>query len=240
MVGLAIDWSAQRVLVVAPHPDDEVIGCGGLIRRIKAAGGEVHVEFMTVGDTADFSDAGMSTAAERFVEIEQVAAFLGIDGYHVAFPGDAYHLKLDAVPRLRLVAAIERESPLSITVLRPSVVLLPHQSSYNQDHHATARAAITALRPGVGSVKHQPAVVLAYEQLADQWTAEPLPLPTVFVELEESHLDDKLKALSLYTSQTRDHPNPRSEYALRSLAAVRGAQSGTPLAEAFHCLRWRF
>lgn len=236
---MTVDWSAQRLLVIAPHPDDEVIGCGGVISRVKRAGGEVYVQFMTVGDTADFSAAGWSTAAERQVEIEQVTSHLRLDGFHVAFPGSAHHLRLDASPRHELITMLERDSPLSLTALAPTAVLLPHWTSYNQDHRVTAEAMITALRPGDATVKPQPAIVLAYEEVADGWTAEPLAPPDVFVALEESDLDHKLKALSLYASQTREHPSTRSDTALRSLAAVRGAQSGTSLAEAFHCLRWR-
>lgn len=232
-------WSNQRVLMIAPHPDDEVIGCGGLISRVKRAGGEVYVLFMTVGETADVSDAGRSTAAERLLEVEQVADFLGFDGHHVAFPGDQYHLRLDAVPRLRLVSMIERDSVVSIAALEPTVVLLPHGSSYNQDHRRTAQAAITALRPTDATVRHQPDLVLAYEQVADGWTTDPLPPPAVFVELTDADLEQKIKALSLYASQHREHPSSRSGAALRSLAVVRGAQAGMPLAEAFHCLRMR-
>jgi N-acetylglucosamine malate deacetylase 1 len=236
---MTVDWSRQRVLVVAPHPDDEVIGCGGVISRVKRAGGEVHVLFMTVGDTADFTAAGWSTAAERNVEIEQVATHLDLDGYHIAFPGNAHHLRLDAGPRHELITMIERDSPLSLSTLAPTAVFLPHRTSYNQDHRTTAEAVITALRPGDATVKPQPSIVLAYEEVADGWTAEPLTPPDVFVTLTEFDLDHKLKALSLYGSQLRAHPSTRSDLALRGLAAVRGAQSGTDLAEAFHCLRWR-
>jgi LmbE family N-acetylglucosaminyl deacetylase len=236
---MTVDWSTQRVLVVAPHPDDEVIGCGGVISRVKRAGGEVHVQFMTVGDTADFTAAGWSTAEERSVEIEQVAAHLELDGYHVAFPGSAHHLRLDAGPRHELITMLERDSPLSLARLAPTAVFIPHWTSYNQDHRTTAEAVITALRPGDATVKPQPAIVLAYEEVADGWTAEQMSAPNVFVTLAEADLDHKLKALSLYGSQARPHPSTRSDLALRSLAAVRGAQCGTDLAEAFHCLRWR-
>jgi LmbE family N-acetylglucosaminyl deacetylase len=236
---MTIEWSSQRVLVIAPHPDDEVIGCGGLMSRVKRVGGEVYVQFMTVGDTADFSAAGWSTASERQVEIDQVTAHFKLDGYHVAFPGSDHHLRLDASPRHELITMLERDSPLSLTALAPTVVLLPDRTSYNQDHRVTAEAVITALRPGDAAVKHQPSIVLGYEEVADGWTAEPLTPPEFFVELEEQDLDHKLNGLALYASQTREHPSTRSDTALRSLAAVRGAQSGSPWAEAYHCLRFR-
>lgn len=236
---MTVDWSKQRVLVIAPHPDDEIIGCGGVISRVKRAGGEVYVEFMTVGDTADFTAAGWSTEAERYAEIEQVVAHLKVDGYHIAFPGGQHHLRLDAGPQHDLITMLERGSPLSITALAPTAVFLPQWTSYNQDHRTTAEAVITALRPGDTAAKPQPEIVLAYEQVADGWTPGPLGPPNAFVRLDEADLDHKLEALALYGSQARPHPNTRSDQALRSLAAVRGAQSGSALAEAFHCLRWR-
>ena len=78
---MTVDWSRQRVLVLAPHPDDEVLGCGGLMSRVKDAGGEVYVHFLTVGDTADFSAAGLSTAAAAFgLVVGTLTIALGLAG----------------------------------------------------------------------------------------------------------------------------------------------------------------
>src|SRR5690606_39321221 len=82
--------------------------------------------------------------------------FYGWDDWHFAFPGDAYHLKLDAVPRFELTNAIERGSPLSIAKLKPTTVIAPHRTSYNQDHQITAEALHTALRPSNTQRRHHP------------------------------------------------------------------------------------
>src|SRR5699024_11299022 len=71
--GMMTDWSQERILVFAPHPDDETLGCGGLMRKAKSAGAEVFVQFLTVGDTADQSPRGFSTAQERYTEIKRVS-----------------------------------------------------------------------------------------------------------------------------------------------------------------------
>lgn len=232
-----IDWADQRLLVVAPHPDDELLGCGGLINRVKRSGGEVFVLFMTCGDTREYSPAGRSTARERQREIDEVTKFFDLDGHHLALPGERYHLRLDQVPQGRLVDVMERDSPLAISAIRPSVVLLPEITSYNQDHRAVAQAGITALRPGPGPDRHQPPLVLMYEEVADGWRAEPIPPRNFHVAIDPVDLDQKMEGLRCYASQWRSHPHTRSEEALRALAAVRGAQCGAPLAEAFHCLR---
>src|SRR3989344_9283508 len=78
----------QRLLVVAPHPDDEVIGCGGLIQKIKEGSGKVYILFLTVGETRDFSKKGISSLATRKKEIEKVAKFLQYDDYDIALEGE--------------------------------------------------------------------------------------------------------------------------------------------------------
>ncbi|MQA97002.1 MAG: PIG-L family deacetylase [Streptosporangiales bacterium] len=234
---MSVDWARQRVLILAPHPDDEVLGCGGLMSRVKDAGGEVYVHFLTVGDTADISPAGLSTAEQRLHEVKQVADLYRWDGWGISFPGDEYHLRLDTLPRFELAGAIERDDRLGIAALRPTVVLLPHRSSYNQDHQAVNDAAVTALRPADRALRHHPDLVLAYEEAADQWRAEATPPPNLFAELSETHLAMKLTAMALYGSQAHEHPHTRSELTLRSLAALRGMQNGTAYAEAFHLLR---
>lgn len=233
-----INWSEQRILIIAPHPDDEVIGCGGLIAKAKQAGAEVYVQFLTVGDTTDFSEAGRSTEEERLSELGAVCQLLGINGYDVAFLGTDFHLHLDRMSQAALICMLERTSPLSLMTLKPSVVLFPDGASYNQDHRAAAQATITALRPSDPRYKHQPEVALQYEEAADVWTLSERRSPNLFVSLEGEHLDMKLRALALYGSQAREPPNARSQQTIHDLARLRGAHCGVPLAEAYTCVRW--
>lgn len=233
-----LDWADLRVLVIAPHPDDEVIGCGGTISKVKEAGGSVFVHFLTVGDTNDLSAAGFSGADERAVETQAAMDLLGVDDHAITFVGSEYHLRLDAMAQHELVSAIERTSPTSVQAVQPDLVMLPSFESYNQDHRAAARATMTALRP-TGGQAHEPGLVWVYEQPSDQWNPGAVPTPNIFVGLDEEHVAQKLDALKLYATQWREPPNSRSADAIRGLAALRGAQAGTPLAEAFQCLRFR-
>ncbi|MFW6638450.1 PIG-L deacetylase family protein [Nocardiopsis algeriensis] len=234
---MTIDWSQERVLVYSPHPDDETLGCGGLMSKAKKAGAEVFVQFLTVGDTADQSPRGFSTAQERNAEIKAVADHFRWDDWHMALPGDKYHLRLDAVPRVDLAQVIERESPLSLDRLRPTVVITPHRTSYNQDHQAVAEAVHTALRPSNTALRHHPRLALAYEEAADQWRLDAVCPPNLVVELSEQEMRDKLRGMELYGSQTHEHPHTRSELTLRSLAVLRGMQAGVALGEGYHVLR---
>lgn len=233
-----IDWQNERVLILSPHPDDEVIGCGGLISKVKDEGGQVLVQFVTLGDTRDVSVTGMSTADERLVEIDRVAGILKYDDWDIALRGAEYHLRLDAMARVDLVGVLEETARLSLRAVEPSVVLLPAPWSYNQDHRAVAEAALTALRPMDVADRRAPRVVALFEEVADQWAAESTTPPNLFVELDAPHLDDKIEAMRTYASQVRPHPHTRSLEALRNMAVVRGAHSGLRFAEAYHCVRW--
>jgi N-acetylglucosamine malate deacetylase 1 len=234
-----IDFGAHRLLVLAPHPDDEVIGCGGLIAKVKDQGGEVHVKFMTVGDTRDASEQGFSSAVERDVEVARVAALLGFDGWEIVLRGSEFHLRLDDAPQARLIEAIEHSGVTSIQAVEPTLVAVPDPTSYNQDHRAVAQAALSALRPGDQRLRPQPQGVLVYEQVADQWNTGSHATPNLGVELGPDHLAAKLEAMRTYKSQLRDHPSTRSVEALEAMAVVRGTQFGCPHAEAFRVLRWR-
>ncbi|MFJ4653827.1 PIG-L deacetylase family protein [Nocardia sp. NPDC088792] len=236
-----IDWAQQRVLIIAPHPDDEAIGCGGLISRVKRAGGQAFVLWGTIADIRDFSATGQSTSDQRRREMQAAQAFWPLDGCHLAFSGAHYNLRLDTVAVTELIELMERgDHPLSLTTLQPTIVAIPDPRSYNQDHAALGGAAVSALRPGPNTYRHQPELVLVYEEVGDLWNADQLTAPrNFFVELDGADISRKIAGLRVHRSQWRDHPHTRSEEALRGLAAVRGAQSGHLWAEAYQCLRWR-
>lgn len=232
------DFKKQRLLVIAPHPDDELFGCGGLIHRIKKAGGKVFVLFLTVGTTKDFSKKGSSTEGERVREITRVAKFMSYDGWHLAFPGDEYHLKLDALPQKMLIDMIERESPVSIEKVRPTILAMPSTYDHNQDHRAVNCAAITATRPAPSGFRHFVPTVIEYEFPYFAWTSETdRPSPDVFLALDAKALQAKLRALKLYSSQMKIKNGPISVHGAETLAHMRGIQSGTDHAEAYNLRR---
>lgn len=227
--------TGQKLLVIAPHPDDEVIGCGGLIKKIKDSGGQVYVLYMTVGDTKDFSKKGFSSTDERLKEIKKVVKLLKIDGWDMAFLGNDYHLKLDLLGQKALMDKIERESKVSIEKIKPTVVAYPSPTSYNQDHRLVAQASHASLRPAPD--KHTVETVLIYEEPADSWTFKRSFEPNFFVSLTNDQLNAKIRALKLYRSQLRSAPNLRSSQILKVWAKQRGALCGSQLAEGYRILR---
>lgn len=233
-----LKFKDQRLLVIAPHPDDEVLGCGGLIKKIRDGGGRVYVLFMTVGTTTDYSQAGISTAQERLVEIEEVAKFLNYNDYRVAFPDDNHHLRLDQIPQKELIFEIEEGGKISLNKIKPTIVATPQPYDYNQDHRAVAQAIFSATRPTPPRFKHRQTIVLGYEFSATaQWSLSSPNNPNFFIKLKRSDLTAKVQALKLYRSQLRNGYHSRSPRSLRSLAYARGAQCGVEAAEAFFSFR---
>jgi LmbE family N-acetylglucosaminyl deacetylase len=199
---------------------------------MKANGSKVFVQYMTVGYTRDFSTKGRSNMQVRKKEIEKVAHYLNIDGYHLAFVGSRYHLRLDTLGLKDIIHIIERKSTVSIEKVQPTVVAFPAFSSYNQDHQIIARATYAALRPAERT-KHFVPTAIAYEVPADGWSLSVHTTPTLFVSLTKAELRVKLEALELYRSQLRPFPNPRSVESVTSLARLRGTLCSSVYAEAF-------
>lgn len=227
------NFRGKKLLVISPHPDDEIIGCAGLIQRVKQEGGQVFLLFFTVADTKDFSASGLSTEAERKDEIQKVADLFGYDAFDVAFPGDKYHLQLDTVSQKNLINSIERESKVSLEKIKPDIIAFPTESSYNQDHRAVAKATIAALRPAPSKFKHLPPLTLIYEEPADNWSNISKSSPNFFIPLTEEMINKKEQGLRLYSSQYRESPSIRSAEAINALAILRGAECGQKYAEAF-------
>lgn len=227
-----MDLKNEKLLVIAPHADDEVLGCGGLIRKIKNAGGRVYVQFLTNAPTRDFSKKGKSTLDERNREIEAVAKFLKFDAWHMAFEDDEHHLKLDKHGQSKIIQLVERKSPLAIEKIKPTIIALPSLYAYNQDHQLSARAVHAALRPAE-STKHFVRTVLAYEMPADKWSVTMQNVPNFFVKLTASEFKAKLESIKLYSSQLRPSPNLRAIKTIEALGRLRGALCGARFAEAY-------
>lgn len=232
-------FTNKKVLIISPHPDDEVFGCGGLIHRCQREGGQVYLLYLTVGTTKDFSKKGFSRKQERIAEIKKIAKFLRFAGYKIAFPGDNYHLQLDTLPQKKLIKEIESGSEISLEAIKPAMVIIPSINDYNQDHRAVNQAVVTATRPVTPKYKHLQEIVLEYELPPNTWSDKCLQFsPNFFVELSVADLRAKVKALSIYRSQLKDPSGLFSAHGIKTLANLRGIQNGKKYAEAFYLRRF--
>lgn len=222
----------DRVLVISPHADDEVLGCGGLIAAQVEAGAEVHVLYLAVDGMRHYGLDGATSYRQRLDEIEAVRSTLGFT-YEIAYGDRDLTERLDTLPRRELVDLFER----ALNERRPDLLLLPSFADYDQDHLAVFGAGFAAARPIAQQFgKWLVPTVLLYEMSKIQWAAEPMPRSTAFCDIS-SHMERKLEALRGYRSQHRPSPHIRSEESVTALATLRGAEIGVTHAEAFGVLR---
>lgn len=229
--------SRQRLLVIAPHADDECFGCGGTIARIKDLGGEVYVIVCSVGDLKHYDGtAGIVAGSQREEELASVMRYLEVDDWDVLYRDPETHLRLDMIPRRDLIAKLERESKLALDRLKPTILAIP-VSSYNQDHEAVFRAAFTAARPGIPSIKPFQQLVIGYDNTSLFWSLEREKFhPNFYVDIS-AYLDTKLKALSMHRSQMREAVHHSSIQNVEFTARVRGREISVEAAEAYMVFR---
>ncbi len=228
---------AQRLLVVAPHADDEVIGSGGLIAKVKDMGGQVFVQVLTVGLVEHYDGNHNSGVAgeTRYREFQDAMGYLGVDGYEVVFEDGDMHLRLDQVARRDIVERLERTSKLAIDKIRPTMVVIP-APSYNQDHEAVYKAAMTACRPHMASLKPFQRFVLVADAPQLCWNTSCFK-PNFYVDITR-YLEMKLEAFRRHKSQQRPDPHNGGVESLRYLALTRGREISIEAAEAYECLRF--
>ena len=218
------------ILVVAAHPDDEVIGCGATIARHSMSGDEVHVVILAEGVTSRDKIRDRNNSNYELSELAKVARVANeILGVHLLTLHDLPDNRLDSVDLLDLVKLIEDY----IQTLKPDILYTHHAGDVNIDHRLIHEAVITATRPQPGqSVK----TLLFFEiQSSTEWQppgSAPIFSPNWFVDVSLT-LQIKMKALAAYKSEMRPFPHPRSSEAVAHLARWRGATVGHNAAEAF-------
>jgi LmbE family N-acetylglucosaminyl deacetylase len=222
----------MKTLIIAAHPDDEVLGCGGTIARLAAQGEEVHILILATGLTSrvGFDVAKDADALKIHLErARRAGALLGAKNVNFAgFPDQ----KMDTLPLLEITHRIEAE----IELVKPQTIFTHHGGDLNMDHAITFRATLTATRPMPRSVVRS---VYAYEvPSSTEWAFqkfEPKFQPNLFHDITET-LPKKIGAMRIYESEMRPFPHPRSPQGLKANAEKWGATSGTEAAEAFQII----
>jgi N-acetylglucosamine malate deacetylase 1 len=228
----------KQVLVVAAHPDDEVLGCGGAMARLAAEGAEVHVAFLAdgVGSRGSAGAGEMLAPDEQRARDQRRAAarrageILGVSS--VSFD-DLPDNRLDSVPLLDITQRVEA----LIAEYRPELLITHHAGDLNVDHRRVHQAAVTACRPQRG---YPVKTLLSFEvPSSTEWQSPASGVPFVpnwFIDISAA-LPQKLDALEAYAAEIRDWPHPRSMQGVEHLARWRGATVGCDAAEAFVLVR---
>lgn len=216
-----------RALVLAPHPDDDVLGCGGTIARIASSGGSVEVAIVTRGQAPRFDSVQVDAVR---AEAEQAHRVLGVSRSHFL---DLPAAALDGLPQ----ADLNHEIGKIIAHVRPDTLFVPFVGDLHLDHRLVFEAALVAARPRGNTY---PVRILAYETVSEtNWAAPTLTpafQPNIFIEIADQ-LEAKLAAFSCFASQIRAFPDERSLETLRALALVRGSTITRVAAEAFMLIR---
>jgi LmbE family N-acetylglucosaminyl deacetylase len=221
------------ILVIAAHPDGEVLGCGGTIAKLAGQGAQVHIAFLADGVGARALDAA-SSQAELSVRRQAAQAAYRILGAQSVHFDDLPDNRLDSVPLLEITQRVEA----MIAQHRPTTVFTHHAGDLNIDHQRVHQAVITACRP---QRSHPVQTILCFEvPSSTEWQPPGSGIvfaPNWFVDISAT-LEQKLAALDAYAEELRDWPHPRSRQGVEHLAHWRGATVGCDAAEAFVLSRY--
>jgi N-acetylglucosamine malate deacetylase 1 len=219
----------KKVLVIAPHPDDETLGCGGTLIRHKLEGDKIYWLIVTGIKRED--GWASETIESRKKQIELVSTVYSCeDIFDINLPT----MKVDNILTSELVdriAEIHRQ-------IEPDIIYMPFVNDVHSDHQLIAKAVQANVKwfrfPYVKEV-------LSYETLSEtdfNFIGDSVFRPNVFVDIS-NHINEKIQTMKIYKNEIGEHPFPRSERAIRALSTLRGAQSGFDAAEAFQMVYLR-
>lgn len=219
----------KSVLVIAAHPDDEVLGCGGTIARLVSEGIQVNVIIAAQGITSrrDIAEGQMHRELELLRNQSREAhKKLGVtSAFFLDFPDN----KLDAIPLLDLVWEIER----IINIANPGSIYTHQSSDVNVDHQRLHEAVLAATRPQPGNSILETFYFEIPSNTEWRFSGDSLNFsPNYFVDITK-FIDNKIDALKSYESEMRPHPHPRSYVSVERLSEWRGSIVGVLNAEAF-------
>jgi len=221
----------NKVLVIAAHPDDEILGCGGTIAKLVKDGWEAFTLILGEGVTGRERKRDANKKADDLKSLKDHAIKANeILGVKEVFFKDLPDNRFDRLAMLDIVKVIEE----IIEEVKPEIIFTHFKDDLNVDHQITYEATITAARPLPGQVVRQ---IYSFEVLSStEWRYPVSFSPDVFFDISRT-VDLKLEALSEYASEMREFPHPRSLEGAKSNAKVWGMKVGVRSAEAFMAVR---
>ena len=223
----------MKILVVAAHPDDEVLGCGGTISRLSGEGHELCALILGEGITSRHPERKQEDLPLIRSLQNSCRKSAGSLGVKEAFFHQLPDNRFDTVPILDIIKIIEE----SVNRVEPRAIYTHHGGDLNIDHVITHRAVMTAVRPMKECMVED---VYAYEIASStEWSFQqfqPVFKPNVFINITDT-IDAKIAAMQYYENEIRLFPHPRSPEALRINARRWGSVIGVEYAEAFELIR---
>ena len=215
----------KKVLVLAAHPDDEVLGCGGILQKYKNEdSSKVYVCIITDGSSTQYlGDKTIAVKKDR--ECDNANKLLGVDEViRLNFPD----MNLDTVPHFKLNLKIEEV----VEKVKPNILFTHSSADINKDHFLINQSTMVIIRPGKSYLEN----IYEYEVLSStEWQRNSTFTPNTYVDIT-SYIKTKIESFKQYETEVRNYPHPRSPEGVEILAKYRGLQSGYLYAEAFKLL----
>lgn len=222
----------EKILVIAAHPDDEILGAGGTMLKHMDSGAYVYCVILGEGITSRYpkrEQANPKELKKLHEDLRNVARFMGMkQAKCLELPDNRF----DSLDLLDIVKMVEKE----ISKVKPDVIYTHYQYDLNIDHRITFQAVITACRPGCfSSVK---GIYSFFIPSSTDWSVDKKNVfhPNTFVNIKK-YIDKKAKAMDMYSSEKRTFPHPRSRRAIKVSAQYWGVASGLDYAEPFVLIR---
>ena len=221
----------KKILIIAAHPDDEVLGCGGTAARLVKQGNEVYTLILGEGITSRDASRQREKREQEIIQLKkQVHEANGVIGIKEFFTHDFPDNRFDSVPLLDIIKVIETIK----NNIKPDIVFTHYEQDLNIDHRITYQAVLTAVRPTANETVKE---IYSFEVLSSTEWNYPLSFsPDVFFDISET-IDIKLAAMEKYQSELKEYPHPRSLKGIRLNAEQWGMKTGLKYAEAFKLVR---
>lgn len=222
----------ENVLVIAAHPDDEILGVGGTVAKLTKEGVNCHLLIVTDGSSSQYRDSDHlhDIIEAKKMETKSCSDLLGFKSIHY---GKLPDMKLDKTPHIVINQVIENV----IDELHPDAVFTHFWGDVNRDHQEVYRSTLVAVRPVVGQVVKE---LFCYRvPSSTEWTPnkeDTMFMPNYYVDIER-YAELKYKAFACYSTELRDYPHPRSVQYLREMDKAAGLKVGLLAAEEFVLLR---
>lgn len=221
----------KKILIVAAHPDDEILGCGGTVARMVKEGCKAYTLILGEGVTSRDERRDVEKRKDGLERLKKQAYKAGeIIGVEETFVYNFPDNRFDTIPLLEIVKVIESVKEK----VKPSIIFTHYHNDLNIDHQITYTAAITAVRPVKGETVKE---IYSFEVLSSTEWNYPLTFPPDMFFNISNTIELKLKAIKQYKDEIKTLPHPRSLGGIELNAKVWGMKVGVQYAEAFKVVR---